>query len=250
MDEKHGILERFRNQQFVSIGDLRNFFSESEPGLNDATLRWRIYHLKQKDILRPVKRGMYAIDKTEKLTFDPSFSKKLDSLNSVHLKSFVDAAYGLWTTEWLAQFMELQPTNHLIIFEIEKELTYPLFQELQLAKKNVFLDPDKDIIENYILAKQNPVIVRALQSRAPLQKTSHGKYVPALEKILVDVFCDKDLFIAFQGSELKNIYRNAWKEYEINLSVLTSYAGRRRRIKPILEFIKKNITDMYQLITK
>jgi hypothetical protein len=52
-----------------------------------------------------------------------------------------------------------------------------------------------------------------------------GIAVPKLEKILVDLVCDKDLFVSFQGEEFRNIYMGALTDYDISLSTIRRYSG-------------------------
>lgn len=249
--KEYGITAYFKGHTYITKKDIEQYLLGKEPGLKDSTLRWRIYQLKERRILRPVKKGVYSLNSSEKrIPFDPPVSRKLDNLYSIYFRNFKMETCALWTTEWLAQFMELQPTHNFIVFEIGKELTHPLFFHLQEEKKEAFLDPDAAMMRDYVLAKKNPVIVRPLITRAPLEKTRNGLPIASLEKILVDVFCDPDLFISYQGTELKNIYTNAWKNYLLNLSTLINYARRRKREKPLMDFLKKNIPEMYKPLSK
>lgn len=249
-EDKHGILSHFNGRLYITKDDLLRYYRKREPDLKEATFRWRVYQLKEKQVLMPVKRGVYQLRTADtKQPFNPTFSRRLLKLYGIYFSSFKMEVCSLWSTEWLSQFMSLQPTNSFVVFEIEKELTHPLFFYLQQEKIDAFLEPTHEMMRDYVLQKKNPVIVRPLVTRAPLQTTTNGFPIASLEKILVDLFCDQDVFIPFQGSELKNIYSNAWKIYSINLSVLLNYARRRRREKDLIAFIKKNVTDMYTPLT-
>lgn len=249
--DTYGIRDRFVASGFITKEDLYRYFKEQEPGLKDNTLRWRIHHLKENGVLLPVKRGVYELNSNSKRQlFDPSPSKKMIDLYQGYSSQFSSGACALWSTEWLAQFMELQPTHSFIVFEIEKDLTQSLFSHLKQERKDVFLMPDHDMMRNYVMERQNPIVIRSLISRAPLQQAKNGFPVASLEKILVDVFCDSELFISYQGSELKNIFINAWKNYSLNWSVLMNYAKRRKRSKPLLDFLKRNSAELYKLLSK
>jgi len=88
-----------------------------------------------------------------------------------------------------------------------------------------------------ILNEFNSIVVNSFVSEAPVQNI---KNIPtsSLEKLLVDLFCDKNLFYFLQGNELVNIYKNAFDKYTVNQSKLLRYADRRRKKKQIKEFIK------------
>lgn len=247
----YGVRERFIDYDYITKDDLYRYFTRQEPGLKDSTLRWRIYNLKKTGVLLPVKRGVYELNTLpRKSLFGPAASRKMDDLYEIYFSNFKGESCALWSTEWLTEFMELQPTHSFVVFEIEKELTHPLFFYLKQEKTDVYLNPDREMMRDYVMERKNPVVVRTLLSRAPIQKTRDGLPIASLEKILVDVFCDKDLFLSYQGSELKNIFTNAWKNYSLNLSALMNYAKRRKRSRPLLDFLKKNLQELYKVLSK
>lgn len=251
--EKDGteIVARFGGNGYVTKADLHQFYTEKEPDLKDSTLRWRVYRLKESNLLRPVSRGLYSVNTaTAKLKFDPPATRGMNDLYRIYFKNFDMVQFALWSTEWIAEFLVHQPTHHFIVFEIEKEFTHSMFSYTQREGKEAFLDPDSEIVTNYMLSKKNPVVIKPLLSRVPLQTTRNSLPIASLEKILVDLFCDKELFIWYQGTELKNIFRNAWTNYELNLSTLMNYARRRRRYKQLLDFIKTSSVEMYKLLSK
>jgi hypothetical protein len=85
-------------------------------------------------------------------------------------------------------------------------------------------------MEIYVLEKENPLILKCLISRSPLKKISDKKLkanIPVLEKILTDLYCDKDIFYFYQGKELERIFENAIDRYTVDFSRLLAYARRR-----------------------
>jgi 7-cyano-7-deazaguanine synthase in queuosine biosynthesis len=52
----------------------------------------------------------------------------------------------------------------------------------------------------------------------------------------VDLYCDKKLFAAFQGSEFIHIINNAYKRYSIDFTKLFHYAKRRRKEIELVAF--------------
>ncbi len=64
---------------------------------------------------------------------------------------------------------------------------------------------------------------------APLQRINEIS-TASLEKILVDLFSDKE-FISFQGNEIYKIFQNAFKTYTINESTMLRYTDRKKKKK-------------------
>ncbi|MFT3746797.1 MAG: hypothetical protein QM768_00705 [Agriterribacter sp.] len=104
-------------------------------------------------------------------------------------------------------------------------------------------------MERYIFEAKHPVIIKPFLSRSPAQLIDDVK-VPALEKILVDLYCDEQVYFAYQGHQLEIIYRNAIYRYALNFSKLLTYAKRRSRedeIKSLLmKVLEKDLKEIIQ----
>lgn len=80
-------------------------------------------------------------------------------------------------------------------------------------------------------------IVLPLISESP--RTTHNKIpFPKLEKILVDILVDENIFFGFQGAELSTIYENAFNTYWLNQRTMFRYARRRNAGKTVQEYIQ------------
>ena len=82
------------------------------------------------------------------------------------------------------------------------------------------------------------LIVRSLNSRAPLDKNKDGILEPTIEKIMIDLYKDK-LYEFVQGKELEYIYTNIFDSYSINLKKLYSYAKDRVILEQYKDYIMK-----------
>jgi len=131
----------------------------------------------------------------------------------------------IWNTLWLHDFMNHQPFNSLIIFEVEKEVLNVTFQTLKDKFNNVYLNPNANQIVDYIL-DENAIIVKPIIKGAPLIK-NEKILVPRIEKILVDLFFDNNLLISYKGDEMINIFNNIYKRYSLNMTTLYNYSKKR-----------------------
>ncbi len=57
--------------------------------------------------------------------------------------------------------------------------------------------------------------------------------------MLVDIFCDETIFAAQQGSEMQNIFKEAYNRYTLNESGMLRYAGRRGKKKSFDKHLNK-----------
>ncbi|MBL7793516.1 MAG: hypothetical protein JNK77_14400 [Saprospiraceae bacterium] len=141
----------------------------------------------------------------------------------------------IWETRWISGWMKLQPPYNWTIVETEKEVLASVFTSLTGISKKVFLDPDRKVVDLYILALNESVIVKPLLSESPT--FSNGKITfAAPEKILVDIVAEPNLFRA-QQAELDRIYANAFNEVRINQTKMLRYANRRRKYDAVYSLI-------------
>lgn len=133
-----------------------------------------------------------------------------------------------------------QSNKHFILVEVEKDSAESVFLSLKEQNNKVFLNPNLEMLEQYISNITQPIIIKFLVSESPLQKIKKYKTI-TLEKVLVDIYCDEDLFFFYQGKEKRNIFNNAYEKYTINNTKLLRYASRRGRKEEIKNYLDKII---------
>ncbi|HEX2846182.1 MAG TPA: DUF6577 family protein [Chitinophagaceae bacterium] len=239
--------QRFIGQSYITRDELLDFYRFFEPDLKETTFGWRIYALKEKSLLKPVKQGVYTL--SVKPQFHPVLEPKLKELSHKISKQFPAARHCIWNTRWLNEWMIHQPGRFLILVELEAMAVESAFNFLRDENyKNVFLNPDDNLLERYIYEETETIIVKTLVTKAPIKKEKKI-FIPILEKILVDLFVDKKLFAPFQGSELVHIYNNTYRLYSLNMTKLLAYAKRRTKEQELLDFITKQ-TQLTELLSE
>lgn len=141
-----------------------------------------------------------------------------------------------------------QPSQNVLIVEIEKEVRESAFNHLsQQNSGKVFLEPDRVMMERYVLRQPNSIIVTRLITQSP-RKVFHGFPYPKLEKILADISMDTDKYFFFQGEELVHIFENAFSSVWVNEKTLFRYASRREASLKLRHFI--NVQTRIELLEK
>lgn len=232
------IMSTFWTREVFTRKELWDFVHSADPDVTEATFSYILFDLRRKGKLRDVGTSIYT--KGDKVEFQRSTDKMMTNLLD-HLKrtSSLEGDYDIWTTEWLNEFMELQATSAMYILEVDKYSMERVFFSLRDTFPNVFSKPDRAVIETYITGVSDAIIIWPLISRAPINKDRLVPF-PTLEKILVDLFCDTDLFYAYQGSQLVQIFQSALSNYPINFSRLFGYANRRNKQQEIKAFLLKH----------
>ncbi|OYT17559.1 MAG: hypothetical protein B7C24_01840 [Bacteroidetes bacterium 4572_77] len=178
-------------------------------------------------------------------SFMPEISSKEKSLNKKINREFPYLEFCIWNSSVLNEFTLHQANQFYLLIEVEKDATQAIFLYLKENKYSVFLAPTKDVFEKYITENNNLVIVKTLTTEAPTQNVD-GINTSSIEKILVDIFCDEIIFSAYQGNEMRTIYKEAFSKYSINKSKLLRYASRRGKKEEIERYINSNLRQHNQ----
>lgn len=227
--------QEFKGRESFSREELFDFYRQFKPDLKETTFRWRIYQLKEEKIIRRLSRHEFS------LAYKPPFKPEIDDIErKIYTKlekQFPQLKQCIWSTKAVNEFMLHLPGKFITIMEAEKDALEPVFHYLKdINIRNVYLQPNEKELERYIYETETAVILQSLVSKAPTQKVEKVT-TATIEKMLVDLYCDRKLFNAFQGSELVYIINNAYARYAIDFTKLFSYAKRRRKEIDLIQFL-------------
>lgn len=242
---KKYIIERlkkeFNERESFSRKELFDFYLQFEPDLKETTFRWRIYDLKKSKIITAIKRGFFS------LSFKPAFKPEIGELEKKISgkieKQFGKLKYCIWSTKIAYEFMLHIPGKFITILQVEKDALEPVYSFLKEENiRNIFIEPEDKEIDLYIYETETAIVLQSLVTKSPTQKVKEVE-TTTLEKLIVDFYCDKKLFAAFQGSELVHIINNAYNRYSIDFTKLFNYSKRRRKEAEMMELFS-NKTDI------
>jgi len=235
----------FEGRETFSRKELFDFYLRSDPGLKEATFRWRLYDLREQKIIGPISRELFSF--SYKPIFKPEVEESERRIITKIIRQFPLMKLCIWSTHILNEFMLHQPGKFITILEVEKDAVRPVFHFLKdINTKDVYLLPEEKELEWYVYEGGSALIIESLVSKAPVQIVKNTP-VPTLEKIIVDIFTDKTLFSTFQGSELSQIINTAYSRYQLDFTKLFSYAKRRRKETDLKEYLS-HYTDIPQTI--
>jgi hypothetical protein len=232
------IKEEFKTFNIITTNDLFNFYKSSDTKIKKTTVNWRIYELVQRGELQRVGRGKFIIGKERK--YLPEFSVNELKIKKLISNGFPYIKYCIWNTLNIKEFFQHLSALNFIVVEVEKDAFESVYFLLKENFGSVFKKPKREIVEEFIIHKQNSIIINSFVSEAPIENVNNMP-TSSLEKLLVDLYCEQNLFYFLQGSELTNIYKNAFEKYTVNQSKLLRYANRRRKRQEIEMFIKSII---------
>ena len=239
-------IEQLKDRESFTRQELYDFFKSYEPDLNNNTFAWRIYDLKNRDIIKSVRCGIYTFH--QKPQFEPPADRKLSRIHKLIQNRYNLEKICIWDTVWLHDFMLHQPASSLKIIEVEKDALESIFYFLKdTNNRNVFLYPDEPLMDKYVSEEIKPIIIKPFISRSPVVNIKNKTY-PMIEKVLVDIFCDTVLFKIYQSSELVRIFTQVYKQYTLNFSTMITYVKRRGKGTELIDFLYSEIRIPMELI--
>jgi hypothetical protein len=237
----------FKNYETFSRAELYNFYLQFDEELKETTFRWRIYSLKQQKVISTVARSVYVL--SSKSEFYPVISVKEEKLCVAISRQFPMLKYCIWNTNIVNELMLHIPNKSLTIIEVENEAIELVFNFLKNeGTKNLFFQPSEKEIQHYIAPLENAIIVQSLVTKSPTQIVSKTT-TTTLEKLLVDLYSNKNLFSTYQGTELIHIFNKGYNKYVLDFSKMLSYASRRNKRNELINFLETK-TDIQNTHTK
>ena len=226
----------FESIENIKTSDIVLFFRNYKSELTQNSINWRIHNLVQKGILERIGKGVFRVGQNR--LYIPEITSKQKTIYNTISSKFPFSKFCVWNSNILNEFSHHQSNMNFILLEVEKESLQSVFYEMKKNKNDVFIEPSEGIIENYVIYQKNPVIVKTLITEAPLQEVEKV-FTTTIEKLLVDIFCDKDLFFAFQGKELRTIMEEAFMKYSVNQNKIIRYANRRGKKEELINYLKQ-----------
>lgn len=239
---------RFRDQDAIPkeqiIDFLRLFYVEAKL----STLNWRLHELARDGVLIRTGWGYYALNTRRQ--FSPSIPKDLQKVGDQIKADLPFIEYCVWDTRTIADLMIQQPMDFIQLVEVERvalSSTYNLLQNRGIFPErnvgSVYYYEDWIRLIHHGASAEAPIIIKPLIGEAPLQQEAPYK-TASLEKVIVDLIADQDLFFAFQ-EELAYIIKSAFEKYAINRDKLRRYARRRNKIEKV-DFFLFQLPPNYQ----
>lgn len=234
------IIKSLKTKPYFTKADIEKCYVDSNIDISNDALNVKIHRWKKKGIIHNVAKGKYVIN--SKSVIVPQADEIIREIYNLFISKYDNVDYCIWSTNWLTNYMHHIPFNYFYVIETEKDIYESVFYLLKDSGVNVYNNPDTEQIEKYVLPEKNSVIIRKLVSRSPYQKVDGIRFA-SIEKVLVDIFCDQDIFYLYSGREQDWIFENILNAYNVNFSTMLTYAGRRKREKELRAYLIKNFDD-------
>ena len=236
MDTNNIIVDFANTYKNFKTKDLSKYLS-GKIDVSQKMLSWHLRKLVDQEKIFRIGKGVYT-------TKPKAFFRPIPNALSIRLYKKLKAAYPLldfciYNGEILSDLQHHLSYNNNIYIETERDATETIFHFVQDIHKRCFLSPKEDMMSDYVHLDKKAFIVKPLISESPIQEVNDIK-VPSIEKLLVDIQCDRD-FYYLQGQEALYMMQHAFTNYNVNVSLLLRYASRRNIKSKIEKYIQEII---------
>lgn len=180
--------ETFYNKEVIKIDDIDSFYREKEPTTSKNTVSWRIFTLVGQGVLQRIGRGKYSIGKTQE--FLPPISDEMKNLQNHIVDKFPFIRYCLWEMNYINYFSQHLINFNITFLDIERDAMDAVYFELKDYFSKVMLLQN---LYGGLSEFDNTIIIRPLVTDAPIKKIE-TIYITMVEKLLVDLFSDKEFY--------------------------------------------------------
>ena len=244
--EIENIREFMKKQVFSTKEEILEAVLVFNPNRNPSNSRFYLFDLVRANVLYKYDSKRYKYNGKLKQFEYKSNDSDIELKNKIE-SHFEDIQLCIWNTSFLSNYLNLMPYSYFTFIESDKNYIELIFDYLK-SFYNVLLTPTQKELDFYV-QKNNQIILRNLINRAPIDKkyanyiginksiyrTSRVVYNPKIEKILVDIFVEKNNFSIFD--ELNSIFIGLLSTYCVNFQKLFYYAKNRGVFEELSEFI-------------
>ena len=215
------------------ISELR----QDNPELRESSFHWAISGMLRSGSIVKTGYNEYRIpDGREKKEYNPFYS----DVSSVLLKQVSEkyplVSFTVFETALMNDFLNHLVAQNTVFLQVEKEYSIFVFRYLQdLGYTGLMYKPSKADFSLYW--KADCIVVTDLISEAPVRESSPHEI--CLEKLLVDMYCDKLILSTYSQAEYPEVLREAMNKWLVEKPKLLRYARRRGKGEEISRILEE-----------
>ena len=220
-----------------SRGELLDCLCALNPCLQENSFYWIIGSMLKAGTFVRVGRDAYALPTGQELPiYTPGYSDEAKKLILTVEKAFSLVRFTVFETVLMNEFLNHLIAQNTIFLQVDKDISLYVFRFLQEAGyRDLLYKPSKKELDLYWA--KDCIIVTDLVSEAPLLKPDPHSI--CIEKMLVDMFCDKLICGSYSKAEFSSIMEQAFGRYQIDRQKLLRYARRRNKETEILRTLPR-----------
>lgn len=235
MAQYEEIIKSLNSDEIYSYQSLVSMVQEERPAYTVNACRWAVGDMvRDGDIIR-LGYDAYSLPGDSRATYRPVYSEFATEVMRVIAKRFPMIHFVVFETVLMNEFLNHLIANNTVFIQADKDATMFVFRFLQeKGYNNVMYNPP---IKDFSLYwAENSIIVKPLISESPTVPSSPHNV--CIEKLLVDMYCDKIIRSTFSVAELPGVFSEAKRKYRIDRTKMMRYARRRNKEDDIRKLIE------------
>jgi hypothetical protein len=222
------LLQTVNSAKYASVDGLRKKLQLRKKKIPSTTLYTTLHRFIGAKTIFAAGKGWYSTIQT---TFSPQYESIKEITHQLE-KRFPQLQYSVWSTEQLQPFAHHLMSRFTSFIYTETDAISPITEFLQSQQYTVYPNPKQADVEKYVATSDRRIIVRALVTEEPLD----GHYA-TIEKVLIDLFLEKDRLFLMDGADYKRIFEGIIFSNRINIGRLLRYASRRELKSSIMKLL-------------
>lgn len=215
---KHQIIEYSERKKYFSLSSLKEYLENKELQYSQNSIKQSMHDLKESHIIFDAGRGWYSTIK-EDFVLDKDPIKEL--VKKIRLR-FPFLPFSCWSTAQVKYYFHHMLTKFVTMFYTEKDALQPVSDFFYDHDYRVFLNPNKPEVDKFFFIEDKTVVLRPHITEEPVVD-----HFAEIEKILVDMYLEKDRLYLMDGSEYRRVFNNIVFPKRINIGRLLRYSRRR-----------------------
>ena len=197
--------------------------------LSGIDLKWKLFHYCKDNGLKCIGNQQYVKNSA---VYDYELGSEAEAICCKIKAEYPEIKVAIWETRILNEWLNLLIAKNTIFVEVEKDFLETIYDAVTENNENTMVLVNPKAEEYYRYQKDGMIVLKNMIERAPVSKTSHV----TLEKLFVDLLCDKLLMEMFDGYTVRNILQEATMTYAVNEKRLFAYARRRGKYDEIVNY--------------
>ncbi|MFH0988476.1 MAG: DUF6577 family protein [bacterium] len=211
-------MQAVNSAKYASVEGLRKKLQLRKRKIPSSSLHGTLYRLVESKAVFNAGRGWYSTIATP---FTPQYESIKEIARQIE-KQFPQLQFSVWSTEQLQSFAHHLMSRFTTFLYTETDAIRSVTEFLQSQQQTVYPNPKQSEVEKYVALSNRRIIVRSLVTKEPVE----GHYA-TIEKILIDLFLEKDRLFLMDSAEYKRIFGNIIFSNRITMGGLFGYASRR-----------------------
>ena len=232
------VVEKLPDESVFTRKDLLEAVMVLEEDFKESMLRNLLEKLLKEECIIRVGRNQYQkkTQNMKKELYQNQYSAEAQVIVNKLQQEYPLLDYRVWEVNWLNEFWNHQISQNKIIIEVERAGCDFVYTELrETYAGNILLRPNEK--ELYRYGGHDTIIVDRLVSEAPKGREEY--YNTPLEKVIVDLFANKNLRSMVHIGEYAKAIAEMFDKYYIDQVKLFRYADRRNKKEEICRFLKE-----------